>query len=75
LGWLDPTNALQFLRLIQEAVTNAIAHSSAKEITFFCAPADRSIYKPSSIWAGRLRDWPISLNIREWGQFLETVPN
>jgi signal transduction histidine kinase len=42
LDWLDPANALQFLRLIQEAVSNAIAHACASEIRFSCAPQSRT---------------------------------
>ncbi len=39
LGWMDPPNALQFLRIMQEAVSNVIAHSGASEIMFSCMPA------------------------------------
>ncbi len=39
LGWMDPPNALQFLRIMQEAVSNVIAHSGASEIIFSCMPA------------------------------------
>jgi signal transduction histidine kinase len=42
LEWLDPANALQFLRLVQEAVSNAIAHASASEIRFSCSPESRT---------------------------------
>lgn len=38
LTWLDPANALQFLRLVQEAVSNALSHSGASRITFGCSP-------------------------------------
>ena len=38
LVWLDPANALQFLRLIQEAVSNALSHSAASAISFECRP-------------------------------------
>ena len=38
LAWMDPPNALQFLRIMQEAVSNVIAHSGASEIKFSCMP-------------------------------------
>lgn len=41
LDWLDPTNALQFLRIIQEAVSNVLSHSGATEIRFSCHPKPR----------------------------------
>lgn len=41
IGWLDSANALQFLRLVQEAVANALAHSAAKVLVFACAPETR----------------------------------
>lgn len=38
LDWLDSSNALQFLRLMQEAVSNAIFHSGTHSIVFECRP-------------------------------------
>jgi signal transduction histidine kinase len=42
LNWLDATNALHLLRLFQEAISNAIQHSSATCISIGCAAHDRA---------------------------------
>jgi signal transduction histidine kinase len=39
LPWLDPANALQLLRLVQEAASNALVHSNATQLVFRCLPA------------------------------------
>jgi signal transduction histidine kinase len=39
LPWLDATNALHVLRIFQEAIGNALAHSSASELEIGCHPA------------------------------------
>jgi signal transduction histidine kinase len=36
LPWLDSTNTLQLLRLVQEAVSNALVHSGATQLIFRC---------------------------------------
>lgn len=41
LPWLDATNALHVLRIFQEAIGNALAHSGATEIRIGCAEAMR----------------------------------
>lgn len=38
LPWLDSTNALQLLRLVQEAASNALVHSGATQLVFRCVP-------------------------------------
>ena len=40
---LDPTNSLHLLRILQEAVANAIRHSGAKDIEFWTHQADGGI--------------------------------
>jgi signal transduction histidine kinase len=40
LPWLDSTNALHLLRLVQEAASNALAHSGGNLLTFHCGPAN-----------------------------------
>jgi signal transduction histidine kinase len=39
LPWLDATNALHVLRIFQEAIGNALAHSGATELEIGCRPA------------------------------------
>ena len=39
LPWLDSINALQLLRLVQEAASNALVHSGASRLVFRCMPA------------------------------------
>jgi len=41
LSWLDATNALHVLRIFQEAISNAVAHSGATEIRIGCRDAER----------------------------------
>jgi signal transduction histidine kinase len=38
LPWLDPVNALHLLRLIQEAISNVLAHAGATQIEILCGP-------------------------------------
>lgn len=38
LPWLDATNALHVLRIFQEAIGNALAHSGAKHLEIGCYP-------------------------------------
>ncbi len=38
LPWLDSANALQLLRLVQEATSNALVHSNATQLVFRCMP-------------------------------------
>jgi signal transduction histidine kinase len=38
LSWLQPTEALQFLRLMQEALTNVIKHAHATQLTVRIVP-------------------------------------
>ena len=40
-GWLDSANALQLLRLVQEAASNALVHSSASQLIFRCMPLSK----------------------------------
>ena len=42
LPWLDSANALQLLRLVQEAASNALVHSSATQLVFRCMPSSQS---------------------------------
>jgi signal transduction histidine kinase len=42
LPWLDPTNALQVLHIVQEAVVNVLKHSRATEICISARPAART---------------------------------
>lgn len=41
LPWLDPVSALHVLRIVQEAIGNAIAHSEAGQVEVRCRPCDR----------------------------------
>ena len=41
IPWIDPANALQFLRLAQEAVSNVLSHSRATEISFTSQSEER----------------------------------
>jgi signal transduction histidine kinase len=41
LPWLDSANALQLLRLVQEAASNALVHSSASQLIFRCMPLSK----------------------------------
>ncbi|MEL7189858.1 MAG: hypothetical protein AAGK17_09940 [Pseudomonadota bacterium] len=36
IEWLDPTNALHVLRIMQEAIANVLSHSNASEMTIGC---------------------------------------
>jgi signal transduction histidine kinase len=38
LPWLDPVNALQMLRIIQEAIGNVLAHARATRLEIACYP-------------------------------------
>jgi signal transduction histidine kinase len=40
LIWLDPVGALHILRILQEAIGNALLHSEADHVEVRCAPAD-----------------------------------
>ncbi|MEQ1540140.1 MAG: ATP-binding protein, partial [Sphingorhabdus sp.] len=42
LPWLDSTNTLQLLRLVQEAVSNALVHSGATQLIFRCMPLSQA---------------------------------
>jgi signal transduction histidine kinase len=39
IEWLDPTNALHVLRIMQEAIANVLSHSRASEMTIGCKEA------------------------------------
>jgi signal transduction histidine kinase len=41
LPWLDPVSALHVLRIVQEAIGNAVAHSEAKQVEVRCHPRAR----------------------------------
>lgn len=41
LPWLDPSRALQVLRIVQESVTNVLKHAKASEIRISARPASR----------------------------------
>ena len=41
LPWLDPSRALQVLRIVQESVTNVLKHAKASEIRISARPANR----------------------------------
>jgi signal transduction histidine kinase len=41
LPWLDPSRALQVLRIVQESVTNVLKHSRATEVRISARPAIR----------------------------------
>lgn len=41
LNWLDATNALHVLRIIQETIGNALTHSKASELRIGCREAER----------------------------------
>jgi signal transduction histidine kinase len=38
LDWLTPENALQMLRIVQEAIGNVLSHASASQIVLRCEP-------------------------------------
>jgi signal transduction histidine kinase len=38
LPWLDPIGALHVLRIVQEAIGNAVAHSGAQQVEVLCCP-------------------------------------
>jgi signal transduction histidine kinase len=44
LPWLDPTQALQILRLVQEALTNVIKHAHAKRVCIAASVIDASVW-------------------------------
>ena len=49
LPWLDPTNALQVLRIVQEALTNVVKHARASEIVISARPTARDSDRPGVV--------------------------
>jgi len=49
LPWLDPTNALQVLRIVQEALANVIKHARASEIVISARPTARNSDRPGVV--------------------------
>jgi signal transduction histidine kinase len=49
LPWLDPSAALQVLRIVQEALTNVLKHSQATEVRISARPANRGTAQTSIV--------------------------
>lgn len=49
LPWLDPTHALQVLRIVQETVANVLKHARASEVCISARPTTRDSERPGIV--------------------------